>query len=365
MKARVKALKDQGIQIISLSAGEPDFETPACIIQAAHQALDAGVNRYTASRGTDALIKAMRFKFKRDQNLDYAATQVLSSVGAKSSISLATEVCLEAGDEAIILKPYWVSYPDLVKLAGAKPVFAQSNLDSIQRAITPKTRAIFLNSPNNPDGSILSEDFLSGLMKLLENTEIWVISDEIYEHLVFDGNKTVSPAIFSRDAYERTLVVSGVSKGYAMTGWRVGIAAGAEPLISAMAKLQEQRYTCVPAISQAAAAYALTEPPELKVEIEKMREAYQHRRNACLEALSRIENISCQTPQGAFYALIDCSKYHPHDEDLADRLLNEAHVAIVPGSAFGAPGCFRISLAVGLDTLLEGIARIKRFLLKS
>ena len=362
MKARAKILQDQGIKIISLGTGEPDFETPTCIIQAAHQALDQGVSRYTASRGTDALINAMRLKFKRDQGLEYAASQVLSSVGAKSSLSLAIDSCLEPGTQAIILKPYWVSYPDLVQLAGADPVFAQPNLESIQKAITPQTRVIFLNSPNNPDGSVYSVDFLRGLMKLLENSDIWVISDEIYEHLVFDGVKAISPASLSQDAYDRTLVISGVSKGYAMTGWRVGIAAGPENLISAMAKLQEQRCTCIPAICQAAAVYALTEPPELKVEIENMRAAYQHRRDICLEAISKIKNISCQKPQGAFYTLVDFSKRYPNDEDLANRLLSEAHVATVSGSAFGVPGCLRLSLAVSLDTILEGVSRIKNFL---
>ncbi|MEI6805134.1 MAG: pyridoxal phosphate-dependent aminotransferase [Myxococcaceae bacterium] len=362
MKARAKVLQDQGIKIISLSAGEPDFETPACIIEAAHQGLDKGVSRYTGVRGTDALIAAMRLKFKRDQGVDYASNQVLSSVGAKSSLSHAIDACLEPGDEAIILKPYWVSYPDLVKLAGATPVFAQPNLDSIRKAITPNTRAIFLNSPNNPDGSVLGEDFLRSLMHMLEDSKIWVISDEIYEHLVFDGVKHVSPASFSQDAYERTLVISGVSKGYAMTGWRVGIAGGPEKLVSAMAKLQEQRYTCVPAICQTAAVYALNEPPELKIEIERMRTAYQNRRDEFLKAILKINGLSCETPQGAFYAMVNFSKRYPNDLELADRLLNEAHVATVAGTPFGAPGYLRIGLAASLEEILMGVEKIAAFL---
>ncbi|MEI6790254.1 MAG: pyridoxal phosphate-dependent aminotransferase [Myxococcaceae bacterium] len=362
MKARAKVLQDQGIKILSLSAGESDFETPSCIVQAAHQALEKGVSRYTAVRGSDALIAAMRLKFKRDQGVDYAPSQVLSSVGAKSSLALAIDACLEAGDEAIILKPYWVSYPDLVKLAGATPVFAEPNLESIERAITQKTRAIFLNSPNNPDGSVLSETFLRSLMQLLEKTSIWVISDEIYEHLVFDGIKAVSPASLSQDAYERTLVISGVSKGYAMTGWRVGIAGGPEKLVSAMAKLQEQRCTCIPAICQAAATFAFNEPPELKVEIERMRAAYEHRRDKFLEAILKIDGLSCRKPQGAFYALVNFSKRYANDEELANRLLSEAHVATVAGTSFGAPGHLRISLAVSLGEILDGVSKIERFL---
>ncbi len=362
MKARAKVLQDQGVKIVSLSAGEPDFETPACIIQAAHQALDRGVSRYTGVRGTDALIAAMRLKFKRDQKVDYVANQVLSSVGAKSSLSLAIDACLEPGDEAIILKPYWVSYPELVKLAGAEPIFAKPNLESIKQAITPKTRAIFLNSPNNPDGSVLGESFLRGLMNLLEGSEIWVISDEIYEHLVFDGVKHISPASFSKDAYDRTLVISGVSKGYAMTGWRVGIAGGPEKLVSAMAKLQEQRYTCIPAICQAAAVYALNEPPELKAEIERMRAAYEMRRNRFLEAILKIDGLSCEKPQGAFYAMVDFSRRYADDQDLANRLLGEAHVATVAGTPFGAPGFLRIGLAASLEEILEGVQKISAFL---
>lgn len=365
MKARAKALTDQGIRIVSLSAGEPDFETPACIVRAAHEALDKGVSRYTPVRGSDALVGAMRDKFKRDQGVSYTPAQVLSSVGAKASISLAIDACLQPGDEAIILKPYWVSYPELVKLAGATPVFALPSIESIQQAISPKTRAILLNSPNNPDGSVYSEAFIRDLMRLLESSEIWVISDEIYEHLVFDSVKHVSPASLSQDAYHRTVVISGVSKGYAMTGWRVGIAGGPEPILSAMTKLQEQRFTCIPAICQAAATYALQEPEELRLEIEKMRAAYQLRRDRFLEALANIPGVSCATPRGAFYAMVDFSQIYPNDLELADRLLSEAHVATVAGTPFGAPGFLRIGLASSLDEILLGVQKIGEFLGKT
>ncbi|MES2503607.1 MAG: pyridoxal phosphate-dependent aminotransferase [Myxococcota bacterium] len=362
MKARTKALHDQGIEVISLSAGEPDFETPACIVEVAHRALDKGVSRYTGVRGNDELISAMRLKFKRDQGLDYAPAQVLSSVGAKACLSLAFDALLEPGDEAIILVPYWVSYPEMVKLSGATPVFAKPTLESINAAITPKTKAIVVNSPNNPDGAVYSKEFFQGMMKLLEGTGVWVISDEIYEHLVFDGLKHVSPASVSEDAYARTIVINGVSKGYAMTGWRVGIIGGPEPAVSAMVKLQEQRISCIPTICQMAAAYALTEPAELKVEIEKMRLAYQERRDRFMEAIVQIPGVTCEKPQGAFYTFPNFSARFPDDTALANALLADAHVATVPGTPFGMPGHLRISLASKLEEILAGVDKIKQFL---
>ncbi|MBL4818900.1 MAG: pyridoxal phosphate-dependent aminotransferase [Deltaproteobacteria bacterium] len=361
MKAKSKALADQGISVISLSAGEPDFETPSCIVQAAHKALDAGVSRYTAVRGNDDLISAMRHKFKRDQNLDYDATQVISSCGAKSSLSMAFDAVLSPGDEAIILTPYWVSYPDMVKLTGAKPVFAQPSIESIEQALSEKTRVIIVNSPNNPSGQVLPKSFFQDLMKKLEGTDVWVISDEIYEHLVFDDARHISPASLSKDAYSRTIVINGVSKGYAMTGWRVGITAGPKEVIGAMTKLQGQRYTCIPTIAQKAAAYALSEPPELQTEIEKMRSAYQERRDKFLEEISKIPNVKCSKPQGAFYAFPDFSAYGD-DIALAEKLLGEAHVSMVPGSAFGAPGHLRISLAASEEDIVAGVQKIGAYL---
>ncbi len=359
MKARTKALEDQGIRVISLSAGEPDFETPACIVKAAHAALDKGVSRYTGVRGNDALVNAMRAKFKRDQGLDYGPAQVLSSTGAKGSLALAFDALLNPGDEAIILTPYWVSYPEMVKLAGATPVFAKPTLESIEAAISAKTRVLVVCSPNNPDGSLFPKSFMKALMRRLEGTDIWVISDEIYEHLVFDGLKVTSPASVSADAGARTVVINGVSKGYAMTGWRVGIAGGPESAIGAMAKLQEQRYTCIPTICQAAAAYALHEPDELKEEIAKMRAAYEHRRDVFMAEIAKIPGVTCQKPQGAFYAFPNLGV---DDVEFANRLLSEAHVGVVPGGAFGAPGHVRISLASSLEDIVAGVRAIHQML---
>ena len=378
-KAKAKALSDQGISVVSLGTGEPDFETPKLIKEAAKRALETGVSRYTAIRGTDELVASMRAKFLRDQKLTYGINQVLSTVGAKAAISQAIDAVVENGDEVILLAPYWVSYIEQVRWAGGVPVVVPSTaeqgyvppLESIQAAIGPKTKLIILNSPNNPTGMVWSESYLRALMKLFEGTGIWVISDEIYEHLVFDDHVHVSPATFSKDAYERTVVITGASKGYAMTGWRVGIAGGSERWISAMSKIQEQRYTCIASIAQASVAYALTEPPELKIEIEKMRSSYENRRDFVMEKIPTLKDVSCVKPQGAFYALLDFGKWMgkehrggviADDNVLADRILGEAHVALVAGSAFGAPGCLRMSLASSPKDLEEGMLRIRNWL---
>ncbi|NBV76523.1 MAG: aminotransferase class I/II-fold pyridoxal phosphate-dependent enzyme, partial [Methylococcaceae bacterium] len=329
MKARAKVLQDQGISIISMGAGEPDFETPSCIIDAVKRALDKGVNRYTGVRGTDELIAAMQLKFERDQKVRYEPTEVISTVGAKMAIAMAIEAVAGPGDEVIVIAPYWVSYPEQIKLAGATPVITSSTISSIKKAITPHTKAIIVNSPNNPTGEVLPESYLRELCDLLVGTGIWLISDEIYEHLVFDGRKHVSPASLSDDARSRTLIITGASKGYAMTGWRVGFAAGPQKLVAAIAKLQEQRYTCIAAVTQAAAAFALREPAELTAEIEKMRVSYQDRRDRLVQYLKNIPQIKCTAPQGTFYALLDFSEVMKDDETLASRLLTEAHVATV------------------------------------
>ena len=379
MKARAKALQGQGVKVVSLSAGEPDFETPQPIIDAAHQALDKGVSRYTASRGSDELIFAMQTKFDRDQGVKYEASQVLSTLGAKAAISLALDALVGPGDEVILFAPYWVSYPEQVRLSGAESVVVPSSkengylptVDAIKAAISERTKAIIINTPNNPSGAVWNEQLLRELMKLLEGSDIWVISDEIYEHLVFDSEKHFSVASFSEDALSRTISISGASKGYAMTGWRVGVVGGPSEAVSAMVKLQEQRYTCIPAISQAAAAFALLETEPVKQEIEKMRKAYQERRDQLMEILKEMPNISCALPKGAFYALLDLSscigKEHKgslvkNDEELALRLLSEAHVATVAGTPFGMPGTVRISLASSMADIEEGIRRIANWM---
>lgn len=379
MQSKAKKLKDEGVSVAALSAGESDFETPRPIIEAAKIALDKGVSRYTAVRGSDELIKAMQLKFKRDQKVSYDAKQVLSTVGAKAAIILALESMVGPGDEVIVLAPYWVSYPEQVKLAGATPVIVSASApegyipsaQKIKAAITVKTKAIIINSPNNPTGVVFDEKVLREIMDVVAGTSIWVISDEIYEHLIFDGLKHVSPAALSKDAYDRTLVISGTSKNYAMTGWRVGVVGGPQLLVDAMVKLQQQRYSCIAAISQSAAVYALTEPEELKPYIEEMRAAYEKRRNMLMEILPQLKNVSCVRPEGAFYGFLDFSAwigqnhrgaFIKNDEELALRLLSEAHVALVSGTAFGAPGCLRLSIASSAENIREGLKRISNWL---
>lgn len=379
MKARTKALKDQGINVIPLSAGEPDFETPESIVAVAHEALKKGVSRYTATRGTDELISAMQLKFARDQRVRYDATQVLSTLGAKCAISLALDAVAGPGDEVIVLAPFWVSYTEQVRLSGAQPVIVTATAEegylpsasAIKAAITPRTKAIILNSPNNPTGAVWNEKLLREIMQVVEGTNVWVISDEIYEHLVFDDEKHVSPASFSDDALSRTIVICGGSKGYAMTGWRVGFVGGPKDIVAAMVKLQEQRYTCIPAICQAAAAYALLEDAALTKQIEVMRSAYQQRRDRLMQILTQLPDIKTVRPKGAFYALLDLSKVigKEHrgakvvsDEDLALRLLSEAQVATVAGTPFGVPGCVRISLASSMADIEEGVKRIAQWM---
>jgi aspartate aminotransferase len=378
MKARTKALKDQGVNVIGLSAGEPDFETPDAIVRVAHEALEKGVSRYTATRGTDELIAAMQLKFARDQKVKYDPSQVLSTLGAKCAISMALDALVGPGDEVIVLAPYWVSYTDQVRLSGAEPIIVTATAEegylpsakAIKAALTPRTKALILNSPNNPSGMVYPEKLLREIMQVLEGSDVWVISDEIYEHLVFDDMKHVSPASFSPDALARTIVVCGASKGYAMTGWRAGFVGGPKEAVAAIVKLQEQRYTCIPAITQAASAYALLEDAGLKVEIEKMRLAYQTRRDGAVKILAGLPHIRYVKPNSAFYIMLDLSfvigTVHrgtliKNDDELALRLLSEAHVAVVAGTPFGVPGSVRLSLASSMEDIAEGIKRIADF----
>ncbi len=379
MAAKTKALKDRGVHVISLSAGEPDFLTPKPIMDAVRQAMEGDVGHYTPVRGTDALVESIRIKFKRDQNLSYAPNQILSTVGAKSAIAMAIEAVAGPGDEVIVFAPFWVSYPEQVRLVGAKPVIVEGRVsqaylptaEALRAAITPRTKAMIINSPNNPSGAVYPESLLKELMATLRGTGIWVISDEIYEHLIYDDAKHVSPASVSEDAYARTVVITGASKGYAMTGWRIGIVGGPQDLVAAMTKLQSQRDTCLPGITQAAAAFAFLETPELKEHIELMRKSYEDRRNRALYLLSKIRGVDCHKPRGAFYALVDVAEhigqsYHgsviEDDIVLATRLLEEAHVATVAGTPFGVPGTLRISLASSMPDIEEGIHRIATWL---
>lgn len=377
MARKARALRIQGVDVANLSAGEPDFPTPACIREAAVRALSDGIKatHYTPARGTEELIEAMRSKLRRDQGTEFAVEEVIPTVGTKGGLSLAFDALLGPGDEVIIFSPYWVTYPDLVRLSGATPVIVpterangyQPDPERLRAAITPHTKALVLNTPGNPTGAGLGRECIAALMKELEGTDIWVLSDEIYEKLTYDGFEHTSPLSISEDARSRTLFLGGVAKGYAMTGWRLGVAAGPKLLIDAMILLQQQRVTCPTGVAQAAAAYAMLEPPEVVTALTEMRSAYTRRRALVLESLRQIPGVHVHSPEGAFYCFVDIRERLPgvhagrqisDDIHLATLLLEEANVAVVPGTPFGAAGGFRISFASAEANLSKGIGRI-------
>ena len=379
MSAKAKALAKQGAPVMNLSAGEPDFPTPTCIIDAARAVMgQRSQHAYTNPRGTDELIAAMQQKLLREQNVSYDVSEVLSTVGTKGALMLAIDALVGPGDEVVLFAPYWVTYADLVRLAGATPVVVhtrredgyQPSLADFDKAITPKTKMVILNSPNNPTGAGWPEATLRAVMNRLKGTDIWVISDEIYEKLVYDGFTHVSPASFDDDARARTVYVGGVAKAYAMTGWRVGVAAGPKLAVDAMLTLQGQRTTCATALAQTAAAYALRESDDVKAAVSEMRAAYTKRRTLVLERARSIPGVQVHAPEGAFYVVLDVSSRLPgkrkgdvfaDDVALAGRLLEEMHVATVMGSAFDGPGSLRVSYAASEDTLNQGFDRLATF----
>lgn len=380
MAALARNLIDDGVDIVTLSAGEPDFDTPQIIVDVGKASIDAGKTHYAPVRGTKAMNSALREKFRRDQGVSYGADEVMCTVGAKSAILMALKAILEEDDEVIIFAPYWVSYVEQVRLCGGRIVAvqcqAQNNFmptkEQLLAAITPKTKAIILNSPNNPSGGVIGKDQLEGLAEALHGTSIWVISDEIYEKLLYEDAKHYSPSALSDDMRKRTIVISGASKGYAMTGWRVGFVAGAAKLITAMGNLQGQDTTCLPEFIQDAAAFALWEGPEVKTYLEHMKDAYKARRELALAGFKTLlPKVDVFKPQGAFYIWGDFTAYIGKkvqgreiidDMDLALRMLQEAHVAGVPGSPFGSPGFLRFSIASAMNDIERAIQRMSTWL---
>jgi aspartate aminotransferase len=382
MAAKAKALKAAGKDIINLSAGEPDFATPACIVDAARAVIGKrSSHAYTPPRGTDELLEATKLKLKREQGVSYETNEVIATVGTKGALMLAIDALCGPGDEVVLFAPYWVTYADLVRLSGATPVVVQTTRASgyrptmadVDAAITPRTKLVILNSPNNPTGAGWPESLLRAIMDRLAGTDVWVISDEIYEKLTYGDFKHVSPTRFSDDAKARTVFVGGVAKAYAMTGWRVGIAAGPKLAIDAMLTLQSQRTTCAAAIAQAAAAYALREGDDVKAAVAEMLAAYTTRRALVIERAKAIPGLSLTPPDGAFYAFLDLNErldsalvdgVARDDLWLADALLEEAGVATVMGSAFEGNGCLRVSFAASENEINQGFDRIAAFLQK-
>jgi aspartate aminotransferase len=372
--ARAKALRDAGENVIGLGAGEPDFDTPEHIKQAAIQAIQNGFTKYTAVDGTPELKQAVVDKFRRENELVYQSNQILVSCGGKHSFYNLCQALLEDNDEVIIPAPYWVSYPDMVLLADAKPVIIHSNIeqnfkispDQLDAAITKNSRLVVLNSPSNPTGAVYTREELQALGEvLLKHPRIMVASDDIYEHVMLNGGVFQNILNVCPDLYERCIVLNGVSKAYSMTGWRIGYAAGPEWLINGMKKIQSQSTSNPASISQAAAEAALNGDQSF---IKTMEAAFKERHQFVVDSLNNLPGVSCIASAGAFYSFPDCSELITQingvkdDVELAEFFITQAKVAMVPGSAFGAPGYMRLSFATSMDNLREALDRIKSIL---
>jgi len=374
MTSRVLDLKRQGIDVIGLGAGEPDFDTPDFVKDAAIEAIRQGKTKYTNVDGTAELKEAIVAKFKRDNNLAYETNQVSVNVGGKHTLFNALVATIDVGDEVIIPAPYWVSYPDIVQFAGGTPVIIKAGADQaykirpeqLEAAITPKTRWVILNSPSNPTGAGYSAAELKALGEVIErHPHVWVMADDMYEHIVYDDFKFATIAEVCPSLYERTLTVNGCSKAYSMTGWRIGYAAGPQWLIKGMAKLQSQSTSNPCSIAQAAATAALNGPQDF---LKERAAAFQRRRDLVVAGLNAIPGIHCPTPEGAFYVYPDVSgligKTTPaglvieNDEMLVGHLLDNARVAAVHGGAFGLEPAFRVSYATSDALLTEACNRI-------
>jgi len=373
VSARAAQLRTQGKDIISLSAGEPDFDTPESIKQAAIEAIRAGQTKYTAVDGTAALKNAIQHKFARDNQLHYEANQILVSAGAKHSLFNLFQALLDPGDEVIIPAPYWVSYPDLAILAEARPVICSATRETgykiqaqqLANCLSERTRLLVINSPSNPTGVAYTRQEFEAIGEVLRQyPQVIIVTDDIYEHILWADQPFTNIVNACPHLYERSVVINGVSKAYAMTGWRIGYAAGPAPLIAAMKKIQSQSTSNPCSIAQAAAVSALDGD---QGPIKQMVDAFHERHDAVLARVSRIDGLYCQPADGTFYLFVDASEWiHQHDEinddqQLCTALLDQTGVAVVPGSAFGAPNHFRLSYASGMNTLLQAMNRFDDF----
>ena len=380
MTNKSRELKAQGIDVISLSIGEPDFNTPVSAKQAAIDAINNNDTHYPPVPGTPALRKAIAAKLKRDNGLDYKETEILVSNGAKQAINNTLQAILNDGDEVIIPAPFWVSYPEMVKLSGGVPVIVKSDMahdfkitaEDLEKAITPKTKALLFNTPCNPSGSVFTKAELTAIAEVLRKyPNIIVISDEIYEFIQYEHkHESMGQFDFLKD---RLVIVNGVAKGYAMTGWRIGYIAAPQAIVKAANKIQGQITSGICTIAQAAAVKALELCPENSEEIKEMMKAFRERRDTVVKMMNEIPGVKCNTPSGAFYVFPDMKYYFGKtdgetvikgSDDLCMWLLYNAHVACVAGESFGNGDCIRISYATSLDKLVEAIRRIKEALTK-
>ncbi len=366
--ALAKQMKADGRDVISFSAGEPDFDTPQIIKNEAIKALMDGFTKYTAVAGCPELIQAIKIKLRKENNLIYDAGDIISNVGAKQSLFNLTQALIDEGDEVIVPAPYWVTYPEIIKYAGGKiveiPTDDSTNFKitpkQLEDAITDKTKLLILNSPSNPTGSVYTKRELEGLAKVLKGTKVLVASDEMYEKLVYDGLKFTSTASISEDMYHRTITINGLSKSVAMTGWRFGyMACPIRELTASMKKLQSQSTSNINSITQMASIPALLGKADK--DIEAMRVEFEKRRDIAVKLFNEIDGLSVINPSGAFYLFVNIKNFSNNSLDFCKRLLEEKGVATVPGIGFGSEGYLRLSFATDEKSIIEGISRIKDF----
>ncbi|MRX70964.1 aminotransferase class I/II-fold pyridoxal phosphate-dependent enzyme [Bacillus lacus] len=370
--AKAAELKAEGHNVIGLGAGEPDFNTPTHIIEAAEEAMKEGFTKYTPSGGTNGLKDAIINKFKLDQGLNYSRNEIIVCSGAKHALYTLFQVILNEGDEVVIPTPYWVSYPEQVKLAGGSPVYVEGleenqfkiTLQQLQETVTDKTKAVIINSPSNPTGMLYNEQELKELGEYCAEKGILIVSDEIYEKLVYGENQHVSVAQLSENIKKHTIIINGVSKSHSMTGWRIGYAAGDKDIIKAMTNLASHSTSNPTSIAQYASVAAYEGPQEA---VEEMRAAFEQRLNTVHEKLNSIPGFSCLKPQGAFYLFPNVKRAAEMAgckdvDEFSAQLLEKEKVAVVPGSGFGAPDYIRLSYATSLETFEEALSRIQRYM---
>jgi aspartate aminotransferase len=364
--SKAKAMKSEGIDVCGFGAGEPDFDTPDHIKAAAIAALEAGFTKYTPSGGLPELRQAIAEKLEADNQLKYRPSQIVVSSGAKHSCYNAILATCQAGDEVLIPSPYWVSYPDMVRLAGAEPVIVPTTerngwkmrASDFENAMTPRTKMLILNSPGNPTGSVYTREELEGIVEVAAEEDIYILSDEIYEKLVYDDVQHVSIASLSQEAYDLTITVNGFSKAYAMTGWRLGYMAAPEAVAKAADNIQSHSTSHPCSFAQRGAVAALKGDQQ---PLADMRDEFSMRRNYMYDRITKIPNITAVRPQGAFYILVNISQLGLSSQNFADRLLSKANVAVVPGIAFGDDRTVRLSYATSIDVIKKGLDRFQDF----
>ena len=374
--AMAKKMRNDGIDVIGFGAGEPDFNTPENIQNVAIDAIKKGLTKYTAASGIIELKTAIKNKFKKDNNLDYNTDQIIISTGAKQCLANVFQSILNPSDEVIISVPFWVSYPELIKLADGIPVFVQTEeansfkytVEALNKALTVKTKAIILNSPNNPTGTVYSKEELIEIADFAKINDLIIISDEIYEKLIYGTEKHISIASLSKDAFERTIVINGVSKSYAMTGWRIGYAAGNKEIIKLMSNIQSHTTSNPNSIAQYASVEALNGD---QTTIQIMNSEFKRRRDFMVDRINSIKNLSCVKPEGAFYVMVNIKKLlttkfqgvEIKDSLIFSKMLLEIkNVAVIPGDAFGVPEYVRLSYATSMENIKNGLDRIENFI---